>query len=46
VPGFAGATTFEINLNIFFAELHARRTAINNAAHGRTMTLAKGRDRE
>jgi len=41
-----GAAPIDVRLKVGFRERHARRTAVDDATHGRAVALAKRRDRE
>jgi hypothetical protein len=43
---FAGLAAIQVALQILFAKFHSRRTAIDDAAQRRTMTLSEAGDRE
>ena len=42
----AGAPAFEVRLDVLLRQLHARRTAVDDAAKRRPVAFAEGRDRE
>jgi hypothetical protein len=43
MTGFTGFTAIQVDLQVFLAERHSGRTAVDNTAYGEAMTFTKPR---